>query len=51
MTTRVLIADPDPALLSSYRDFLVRNGFEVALAADGLDCLASCGRPGRTSSC
>ena len=40
MKMRVLIADSDPALLASYRDFLVRQGFEVALARDGLDCLA-----------
>ena len=39
MPFRVLIADPDGSLLNTYRDFLSRNGFELATARDGLDCL------------
>src|SRR3954470_3018199 len=37
---RVLIADPDQLLVASYREFLAGEGFEVATAADGLDCMA-----------
>jgi DNA-binding response OmpR family regulator len=40
MTARVLLADPDGALLAAYRSYLRREGFEVAVARDGLDCLA-----------
>jgi CheY-like chemotaxis protein/anti-anti-sigma regulatory factor len=36
---RVLLADPDEALLLSNRVFLSRRGFEVATATNGLDCL------------
>jgi len=36
----VLIADPDEYLADSYRGHLQREGFEVDIAADGLDCLA-----------
>jgi two-component system alkaline phosphatase synthesis response regulator PhoP len=37
---RVLIADPDESLLALYREFLTREGFVVATATDGLDCMA-----------
>jgi len=37
---RVLIADPDQALLTSYRDFLSQEGFQVATASTGLECVA-----------
>jgi DNA-binding response OmpR family regulator len=37
---RVLIADPDKSLLAMYRESLTREGFEVATATDGLDCMA-----------
>jgi anti-anti-sigma factor len=37
---RVLLADPDESLLASTCGFLSRNGFKVATAANGLDCLA-----------
>ena len=40
VTIRVLLADPDETLLASNRSFLSRNGFKVATAANGLDCLA-----------
>src|SRR3954451_4648134 len=36
---RVLISDPDELLRESYRLFLAREGFEVATATDGLDCI------------
>jgi anti-anti-sigma factor len=36
---RVLLADPDETLLVSNRVFLSRNGFEVATATNGLECL------------
>jgi len=36
---RVLISDPDELLRESYRLFLAREGFEVATATDGLDCM------------
>jgi DNA-binding response OmpR family regulator len=39
-TTRVLLADPDQGLLESYREFLSQDGFEVATATSGLDCVA-----------
>ena len=38
MPIRVLIADPDEALLRSYRRFLSRNGFHVVTATSGVDC-------------
>jgi DNA-binding response OmpR family regulator len=37
---RVLLADPDESLLAAYRGYLSQDGFEVALATNGLDCLA-----------
>jgi DNA-binding response OmpR family regulator len=40
MSLRVLIADPDVPLLASYREVLSREGFEVATATNGLDCVA-----------
>ncbi len=40
MHNRVLIADKDESLLETYREFLLRDGFDVVTAADGLDCVA-----------
>lgn len=40
MSVRILIADPDEYTLDSYRDFLERQGFEVATATTGLECVA-----------
>jgi CheY-like chemotaxis protein len=40
MPVRVLLADPDQILLTEYADFLKGVGFEVATAADALECLA-----------
>jgi len=37
---RVLLADPDLSLLDIYREFLLRDGFDVVTATDGLDCVA-----------
>jgi DNA-binding response OmpR family regulator len=37
---RVLLADPDQGLLDIYREFLLRDGFDVVTAMDGLDCVA-----------
>jgi len=37
---RVLIADSDVNLVSSYAEFLERQGYEVAAVASGLECLA-----------
>jgi DNA-binding response OmpR family regulator len=37
---RVLLADPDLNLLDAYREFLLRDGFDVVTATDGLDCVA-----------
>jgi DNA-binding NtrC family response regulator len=37
---RVLIADPDIALLTMYRQSLQRYGFEVASASGGVECVA-----------
>lgn len=37
---RVLIADPDEALTPAYREPLLREGFEVDTATNGLECLA-----------
>lgn len=39
MATRVLIADPDRHLLAAYKEHLSLEGFEVATARDGLECL------------
>src|SRR5262245_4844484 len=39
MGIRVLIAEPDPALLTSYDSRLSQDGFEVSTATNGLDCL------------
>lgn len=36
---RVLIADPDEYLVDSYRACLEQNGFEVVVAASGLECV------------
>ena len=38
-SVRVLISDPDESLRESYRQFLAGEGFEVATATDGLDCM------------
>ncbi len=40
MRNRVLIADADAALAESYREYLLRTGFDVLTARDGLDCVA-----------
>ncbi|MDA1055986.1 MAG: response regulator [Planctomycetota bacterium] len=37
---RVLIADPDEPLRQRYSEFLTRDGFQVATAANGLECAA-----------
>jgi len=37
---RVLLADPDVSLLTTYRGYLAGEGFEVATVTNGLDCLA-----------
>jgi carbon storage regulator len=39
MKPSVLIADSDAELCEFYRHFLGEQGYEVAIAADGLDCL------------
>jgi CheY-like chemotaxis protein len=39
-SVRVLLAHPDPGLLSACRDHLTNEGFEVAAALTGLECLA-----------
>jgi carbon storage regulator len=36
---RVLIADPEPTRLESYRQFLAGKGLEVATATTGLECV------------
>jgi len=36
---RVLLADGDEWLLASYRAVLCRNGFDVATATNGLECV------------
>ena len=38
--TRVLMADPDPSLPPVYREPLLREGFELATATSGLECVA-----------
>jgi DNA-binding response OmpR family regulator len=40
MSQRVLIADSDEALLVIYREYLRQDGFRVATAASGLECIA-----------
>jgi CheY-like chemotaxis protein len=37
---RVLLANPDPGAMYACRDHLVGEGFAVATAGDGLECLA-----------
>jgi DNA-binding response OmpR family regulator len=39
MSIRVLIADPDRYLLAAYKEQLSSEGFDVATAQDGLECL------------
>jgi DNA-binding NtrC family response regulator len=39
MAIRVLVADPDEALLATYQTRLVRDGFVVATARSGLECV------------
>jgi len=39
MATRVLIADPDRYLVAAYKEHLSLEGFDVATAEDGLECL------------
>ncbi len=41
MITRVLLADPDEALLETYQAFLKRQGFDVRAVTDGENCLAT----------
>jgi DNA-binding response OmpR family regulator len=36
---RVVIAVPNPVLLNAYRESLAQEGFEVATARDGLECV------------
>ena len=36
---RLLIADSDPTLADVYRSFFSRAGYDVEVAADGVDCL------------
>jgi DNA-binding response OmpR family regulator len=36
---RILLAIPEEALLASYQQVLFQEGFEVAVATSGLDCL------------
>ena len=40
MMYRILLADRDEALLAEYREYLLRDGFDVITAIDGLDCVA-----------
>jgi DNA-binding response OmpR family regulator len=40
MSVRVLIAEPDRSLLVNYEEFLTHEGFEVAQATNGLECIA-----------
>src|SRR5207244_249871 len=37
---QVLLADRDEELLATYREFLLRDGFDVVTATDALDCVA-----------
>ena len=37
---RVLMADPDPSISMVYREPLLREGFELATAVSGLECVA-----------
>jgi len=37
---RVLIADPDERVLTSYREFLWQEGFEVDTVTNAIDCVA-----------
>ena len=39
-TIRVLMADPDESLLTLYRERLLQDGVELAVASNGLECLA-----------
>ena len=39
MSARVLIADPDEYLLDNCRNYLEQQGFEVATATPGLECV------------
>jgi len=43
---RVLLADPDSTLRAVYQRFLAQEGYEVAVAADGLECVAQLRRFG-----
>ncbi len=38
---RILIADPDEAIHHTFREHLTQEGFEVASAINGLECVAS----------
>lgn len=40
MPLHLLLAAPEDSVLISYRDYLIGEGFKVALARSGLECLA-----------
>jgi DNA-binding response OmpR family regulator len=40
MSVRVLLADGNQSLLAEYSGYLRQKGFEVATAANGLECIA-----------
>ena len=39
MVIRVLIADPEQALLDAYHDYLSRQGFEIETVTGGQECV------------
>lgn len=39
MTAQILVADHDPLVREQCRRFLVARGYDVAVAADGLQCI------------
>jgi DNA-binding response OmpR family regulator len=41
MQIRVLITEPDRALLETYERFLSRQGFELVTASDGPECVSA----------
>ena len=48
---RVLMADPDASLFPCYREPLWRDGFELATASSGLECVARLRSAHRTCWC
>jgi carbon storage regulator CsrA len=38
-SARILVADPEPCLANSYRQFLARRGFQTAVASNALECV------------